>query len=65
MQPLRPSSRLAVAAILAVEAQAGFWRMNCGRILTGRVDPVVYPGAISAHAHNIVGGYSESKCWKA
>ncbi|QDS71885.1 hypothetical protein FKW77_010173 [Venturia effusa] len=27
-------------------------------MLTGRVDPVVNPGAISAHAHNIVGGYN-------
>ncbi|KAK4895020.1 hypothetical protein LTR27_006887 [Elasticomyces elasticus] len=33
-----------------------FWRMNCAVIQTGRVDPVVNPGAIAAHAHSIVGG---------
>lgn len=65
MQPIQSSYLLSIAANLAVNVQAGFWRMNCGRMLTGRVDPVVNPGAISAHAHNIVGGYSELTCRKA
>jgi hypothetical protein len=37
---------------------AGFWRMNCGKIQVGRIDPVVSPGSISTHVHNIVGAYS-------
>lgn len=46
------------ASILPGLAEAGFWRMNCGKIQVGRLDPVVSPGAISSHVHNIVGGYS-------
>ncbi|KAF2157675.1 WSC-domain-containing protein [Myriangium duriaei CBS 260.36] len=41
-------------ALLAGNAHA-FWRMSCALINTGRIDPIVNPGAISAHAHTIVG----------
>jgi hypothetical protein len=45
--------------------QAGFWRMNCGKIQVGRIDPVVSPGSISGHVHNIVGAYSTSGAQQA
>jgi len=35
-----------------------FWRMSCGVIQTGRVDPIVNPGALAAHAHTIVGAFN-------
>ncbi|TKA82437.1 hypothetical protein B0A49_00036 [Cryomyces minteri] len=43
---------LASALIDSVDA---FWRMNCAVIQTGRVDPVVNPGKLAAHAHTIIG----------
>jgi len=46
------------SAILPWVVESGFWRMNCGKIQVGRIDPVVNPGTISGHVHNIVGGYS-------
>jgi hypothetical protein len=48
---------LAGASFTFVDA---FWRMNCGIIQTGRVDPIVNPGGISAHAHKISGPSSKS-----
>ena len=41
--------------VLAGSSQA-FWRMSCGIIQTGRIDPVVSPGKIAGHAHKIAGG---------
>ncbi|KAF2426326.1 WSC-domain-containing protein [Tothia fuscella] len=32
--------------------------MNCGKIQTGRIDPIINPSGISSHAHNIVGAYN-------
>ena len=32
-----------------------FWRMNCGIIQTGRIDPIVSPGKVSSHVHKIAG----------
>ncbi|GAB7342552.1 hypothetical protein MBLNU457_g0730t1 [Dothideomycetes sp. NU457] len=50
-------SRLIPGLVLAYAGLTNaFWRMNCGVIQTGRVDPLVNPGAIAAHAHTIVGG---------
>ncbi|ERF69122.1 hypothetical protein EPUS_01078 [Endocarpon pusillum Z07020] len=43
---------VACASFTLVDA---FWRMNCAIIQTGRVDPIVNPGAIASHAHKIVG----------
>lgn len=36
-----------------------FWRMNCAVVQTGRIDPLVNPGTVAAHAHTIVGGSSK------
>ncbi|KAK4570039.1 hypothetical protein LTR86_003009 [Recurvomyces mirabilis] len=33
-----------------------FWRINCEIIQTGRIDPLVNPGTVAAHAHTITGG---------
>jgi hypothetical protein len=52
------SKVLASIAILADTANAGYWRIGCGRIQTGRVDPIVNPGKISSHAHNVAGAYN-------
>ncbi|KAI9714898.1 MAG: hypothetical protein M1820_000187 [Bogoriella megaspora] len=32
-----------------------FWRMNCAKVQTGRIDPIISPGKVSSHAHTIVG----------
>jgi hypothetical protein len=33
----------------------GFWRLPCGRIQLGRLDPIVNPGVVSGHVHTISG----------
>jgi hypothetical protein len=47
---------VACASFTFVDA---FWRMNCGIVQNGRVDPIVNPGAISSHAHMISGPSSK------
>ena len=39
----------------------GYWRMGCGTVQTGRIDPIVNPGKLSGHAHKIVGASSTSQ----
>lgn len=36
-----------------------FWRMNCGVAQTGRIDPILSPGAVSGHVHLLSGATSE------
>ncbi|KAJ9132986.1 WSC-domain-containing protein [Pleurostoma richardsiae] len=67
--PSRPGSltstmrhgRLLVAAA-AILAELGrvdaYWRMSCGIIQVGRVDPIISPGTVSGHVHKIAGGSS-------
>lgn len=50
---------LTALALLHADNVTAFWRMNCGIIQRGRIDPLVSPGAIAAHVHTIVGGSSE------
>ncbi|KAI1338944.1 WSC-domain-containing protein [Xylariaceae sp. FL0016] len=38
--------------VLSVDA---FWRMVCGLIQTGRMDPIVNPGTLSSHVHKVSG----------
>lgn len=53
---LSSSTSLAINALLAVPA-AAFWRMGCpSRLVQERADPVIAPGAVSAHVHTIAGG---------
>ncbi|ETN45874.1 uncharacterized protein HMPREF1541_00055 [Cyphellophora europaea CBS 101466] len=44
----------AVVWLLLRQAEA-FWRLPCGRIQLGRVDPIVNPGLVSGHVHTISG----------
>ena len=37
-----------------------YWRMSCGLIQTGRLDPVVNPGSLSGHVHKVSGANSQS-----
>ena len=34
---------------------SAFWRLSCGIVQSGRVDPVVSPGKLASHAHKIAG----------
>ncbi|KAK4501816.1 hypothetical protein PRZ48_007625 [Zasmidium cellare] len=53
---MRPvSSVLTALALLYADNVNAFWRMNCGIIQRGRIDPLVSPGQIAAHVHTIVG----------
>ena len=36
-----------------------YWRMVCGTIQTGRIDPVISPGQISGHCHTLAGAISK------
>ncbi|KZV95628.1 hypothetical protein EXIGLDRAFT_735028 [Exidia glandulosa HHB12029] len=50
---------LALSLVLIVCAQyaAAFFRMTCGRPVTVmRADPIVNPGAVSNHVHQVLGG---------
>jgi hypothetical protein len=47
---------LALAAL--VGDAIAFWRMNCANIMIGRLDPIVNPGAVSAHVHTVQGSSS-------
>ena len=53
------SSHFGSSCLLAVLGFAfgvqAFWRMNCGVIQLGRVDPIINYGNISGHVH-IIGG---------
>lgn len=52
---------VAAATIVAELGRVdAFWRMSCGIIQFGRVDPVISPGSVSQHAHKIAGGSSIS-----
>lgn len=45
--------------ILSLGFVDAFWRMVCGTIQTGRVDPVISPGTISGHCHTLAGPISK------
>ncbi|KAF2220841.1 hypothetical protein BDZ85DRAFT_202453 [Elsinoe ampelina] len=47
---------MGIAALLAAPAEA-FFRMGCGSpIVTERIDPIISPGQVSGHVHQVVGG---------
>ncbi|KAI9818427.1 MAG: hypothetical protein M1827_000486 [Pycnora praestabilis] len=52
---LKDITFLALATATFISAADGYWRMNCGVVQVGRIDPVVSPGAISSHTHKLVG----------
>lgn len=48
------STAAVVLGFLAGSSQA-FWRMSCGIVQTGRIDPIVAPGKLAGHAHKLAG----------
>lgn len=48
---------LFVLSLVQVEA---FWRLVCGTIQTGRVDPIISPGGVAGHGHTVSGPISIS-----
>ncbi len=50
------SAAVGLSALLATPTQA-FFRMPCGQnIVTERADPLISPGVVSAHVHQVNGG---------
>jgi hypothetical protein len=49
-----------LVALLFVSFVDAFWRMVCGTIRTGRIDPIISPDTISGHCHTIAGPISKS-----
>lgn len=49
-----PTSLVFLVTALSGVCQ-GYWRMGCGTVQTGRLDPVVSPGKINAHVHKVSG----------
>lgn len=58
MTVTRVTLPLLALATLCINYATAFWRMPCGIVQMGRIDPVVFPGTISAHVHKISGGSS-------
>jgi hypothetical protein len=50
---------LGIVLSLTVGHVDAFWRMVCGTVAVGRIDPIVNPGGISGHCHTIAGPNSE------
>ncbi|KAM5343324.1 hypothetical protein ACJ41O_014290 [Fusarium nematophilum] len=45
-----------ILGLLAIASSVdAFWRLSCGLIQTGRVDPVISPGRVAGHAHKVSG----------
>jgi len=57
---LQTSSILLVGLGSLTGFSSAFWRMSCGIIQTGRIDPIVSPGKVASHVHKIAGASSES-----
>ena len=50
------AATLGLAALLPAHVSA-FWRMPCGhRVTTERIDPLIFPGVVSPHVHQVAGG---------
>ena len=52
-----PASKALFVLCLAHALQlcSAFWRMNCGIIQNGRIDPIISPGKVSGHCHKLAG----------
>ena len=59
---MKPFQRMIQGALLSfcVVRIDAFWRMVCGTIQTGRIDPIVNPGMLSGHCHTVAGPLSRS-----
>lgn len=54
------SIALVAVATLFGDVEA-YFRINCGRLMESRTDPIVSPGKVSSHLHTLVGGSSMDK----
>ncbi|KAF9522951.1 hypothetical protein CPB83DRAFT_899195 [Crepidotus variabilis] len=43
-------------ALLSAVRVHGFLRFGCSQLVTERFDPLVTPGVVSPHVHQVVGG---------
>ncbi|KAH9905697.1 WSC domain-containing protein [Xylariomycetidae sp. FL2044] len=48
--------RTYLVVLAALQHANAFFRMSCSLIQTGRLDPIVHPGAVSPHVHKVSGG---------
>ena len=55
---LQALSLLSVTCITFVTAQFETLRFPCSQLVTERLDPLVNPGQVSPHLHQIIGGVS-------
>ncbi|KAK4945184.1 hypothetical protein LTR10_015610 [Elasticomyces elasticus] len=46
---------LAILLSLTFGNVHAFWRMRCGTVQFGRVDPIISPGGVAGHVHTIAG----------
>jgi hypothetical protein len=46
---------LAILTLTLLNFVDSYWRMSCGLVQTGRIDPVISPGSVSGHVHKISG----------
>ncbi len=55
---LKDGFGLALAGLACIVNQAAaWWILGCGQpVVVERIDPIVSPGAVSAHVHTIMGG---------
>lgn len=51
---------LALTLSLSFDHVHAFWRMVCGTVQMGRLDPIISPGGISGHCHTVAGPNSTS-----
>jgi len=49
------STLLSILLALSFGNVDAFWRLVCGTIQVGRIDPIISPGGIAGHAHTIAG----------
>lgn len=46
---------LSILLLSLLSGAEAFWRLPCGRIQLGRVDPIISPGQVSGHVHTVSG----------
>lgn len=57
----KPFLLVAATSIATVTAQFETLRFPCSQLVTERLDPLVTPGQVSPHLHQIVGGVSSRR----
>lgn len=55
------SALLAIVLSLSFGNVEAFWRMVCGTVQVGRIDPIITPGVIAGHCHTIAGPNSKTR----